>query len=294
MSAGYRLLSVHAHPDDEASKGASTVAKYHQAGVRSLLVCCTGGEEGDIQNPDVDLAHIADRLPAIRRAELELSRTIIGYDELEMLGYRDSGMPESPANDHPDSFHRADLDEAVGRLVTILRRFRPHVIITYPDDQQGYRHPDHVRVNEISVPAFDRSGDPAWRPELGAPWTPFKLYYTVWSRLRVQALHDAYLDLGIESPYNDAWFTRPSNDDGITTRIDIADWYGIRSAALRAHATQVDPRNKFWFGLPDDVAVKAHPYDDYMLARSRVDAESVEDDLFAGIALPDPVMLAAP
>ncbi len=290
VSDDLRIMTVHAHPDDEASKGAATIARYHQAGVRSILVCCTGGEEGEIQNPDLDLAHIVDRLPYIRAAELELSRRIIGYDELLMLGYRDSGMPDSEANDHAESFHSADLDAAVGRLVEAIRRFRPQVIVTYPDDQQGYRHPDHIRVNEISEPAFDRAGDPAWYPEAGAPWEPLKLYYTVWSRVRIEALHEAYLAQGIESPYNEGWFTRPSQDDRISTKIDIAAYYGIRSAALRAHATQVDPRERFWFGLPDAVAAAAYPWDDYILARARVATPEQEYDLFAGIAevLPSP------
>src|SRR5690348_13539488 len=128
------LLTVHAHPDDEASKGAGTVARYHAEGVRTVLVTCTGGEEGDILNPAMDRDDIRARIAEVRREELDRAAEIIGYDEVVMLGYRDSGMPESPANADPASFAQAPLDEAVGRLVAIIRRFRPQVIVTYPQE----------------------------------------------------------------------------------------------------------------------------------------------------------------
>src|SRR5690606_19302171 len=177
-------------------------------------------------------------------------------------------------------------DEAIGRLVALIRRQRPHVIVTYSDDQQGYQHPDHIRVNEISVPAFELAADPKAYPDLGAPWRPQKLYYTTWSSRRIQAMHQAFLDLSLESPYDDRWFSRPSDDGRITTRLDVRDYYDVRCEALRAHATQVDPTSPFWFGLPNDVAAAAYPWDDYILARSHVDSEVPEDDLFAGIVAP--------
>lgn len=283
MAPGYRLLTVHAHPDDESSKGAATVARYRSEGVTSTLVCCTGGEEGDILNPAIDTPDVRANLPEVRRRELDRAAAIIGYDHVELLGYRDSGMPGTEANARPDSFAQAPLDEAIARLVAIVRARRPHVIITYSDDQQGYQHPDHIRVNDISVPAFELAGDPSAFPELGEPWQPQKLYYTVWSRERIQALHAKYVELGIESPYDDRWFTRPSDDHRITTRVDIGDWYHVREQALLAHATQVDPTSKFWFGLPTEVARTVHPWDDYILARSHVPTELPESDLFAGI-----------
>src|SRR3954453_9250606 len=131
------LLSVHAHPDDEASKGAGTVAKYHAQGVHTVLVCCTGGEEGDILNPAMERPEIRDNLHQVRMDELKRSTEVIGYDEVVMLGYRDSGMPDSEANKNPECFAQADLDEAVGRLVAEIRRHQPQVIVTYPDNQQG-------------------------------------------------------------------------------------------------------------------------------------------------------------
>ncbi|MEM9565875.1 MAG: mycothiol conjugate amidase Mca [Actinomycetota bacterium] len=278
-----RLLSVHAHPDDEASKGAPTVARYAAEGHQTCLVCATGGEEGDILNKALDTDEVRADLAAIRARELEASVEAIGYHELEWLGYRDSGMPDSEANANPDCFAMADLDEATGRLVAIVRRFRPHVIITYSDDQQGYQHPDHLRVHDISVLAFERAGDEAWYPEAGPVWQPQKMYYSTWSRARLVAHHEKFIELGLESPYDERWFERPSQDHRVTTKVDIAPWYGVRRAALLAHATQVDPEEKFWFGLPDEAAAAAYPYEDYILARSLVDSDLPESDLFAGI-----------
>lgn len=278
------LLTVHAHPDDEASKGAGTVARYHAEGVRTVLVCCTGGEAGDILNPEMDSPEVRDNLPAVRREELARAAKVIGYDEVVMLGYRDSGMPETDHNSHPECFAMADFREAVGRLVTVVRRERPQVIVTYGDDQRGYPHPDHLRVHDISVAAFEAAADPDAYPWAGDPWQPLKLYYTMWSRKRMEALHAKFLELGLESPFSDDWFkNRPNHDDRTTTSIDIAGYADARREGLLAHRTQVDPNSKFWFGLPPEVQNEIHPYDDYIRARSLVEAELPESDLFAGV-----------
>jgi mycothiol S-conjugate amidase len=283
MSDALCLLTVHAHPDDEASKGAGTVNVYHQRGVRTVLVCCTGGEEGDILNPAMDKPEVKENIGEVRRKELARAAEIIGYDEVVMLGYRDSGMPDSEANKRPDCFAQADLDEAVGRLVEVIRRQRPQVVVTYGDDQQGYPHPDHLRVHDISVIAWDAAADPEKYPDLGAPWEVKKLYYTMWSRKRIVAMHEKFLELGLESPFDSRWLDRPSQEDRITTSIDVSDAGDVRRDALLAHETQVDPTSKFWFGLPPEVARTVHPYDDYTLAKSRVQSSTPEDDIFAGI-----------
>ncbi len=290
------LLSVHAHPDDEASKGAPTVARYAAEGVRAVLVCCTGGEEGDIQNPTLrepgqpfhGLTPEQERalLTQMRPGELARSAEIIGYQRTVMLGYRDSGMAESEANQHPDSFHRASLDEAAGRLVEVIRAERPQVVLTYGDDHSGYPHPDHIRVHEVSLLAFDRAGDPAWYPEAGDPFQPLKLYYTVWARARILAVHEALLARRGSSPYDDRWLQRPDQDARITTRLDVGAFLTARSGALRAHATQVDPNEAHWFGLSDAELAEVYPYEDWILARSLVGGPApgaYEDDLFAGV-----------
>ncbi len=288
------LLSVHAHPDDEASKGAGTVAKYAAEGIRGVLVCCTGGEEGDILNPAVDTPEVRERLFDVRMEELAASVDAIGYQSLHLLGYRDSGMLDSEANAHPDNFANAPLDDAVERLVRIIRAERPQVIITYGDDSAFYPHPDHVRVHEISGPAFDAAGDPDRFPDAGEPWQPRKMYYTGWSGRRVRALHEAFLARGEESPYAQ-WFERgfsEEHDHRFTTFIDVGDFLTHRRAALLAHRTQVDPTG-FWMRLPDDVVREVFPWEEFALARSLVETGvpegEPEDDLFAGLRAGQPV-----
>jgi len=267
------LLTVHAHPDDEASKGSATVARYHDEGVRCVLVCCTGGEAGDILNPAVDTPEVRARLSEVRMEELRASVDAIGYDELHMLGYHDSGMPDTDVN-----------------LVRIIRSERPQVIVTYADDRKFYPHPDHIRVHEISLPAFDAAGDPDRYPDAGPAWQPSKLYYTGFSRRRVEALHAAHLARGDESPF-ERWFERgfPQGEDRFTTFIDVGPWLTRRRAALLAHRTQVDPEG-FWMRLPDDVIRDVFPWDEFALAQSLVgrpaDGDS-EDDLFAGVRASD-------
>jgi mycothiol S-conjugate amidase len=281
------LLQVHAHPDDEASKGAGTTAKYHAEGVRTVLVTCTGGEAGDILNPAADTPEVRANLFDVRMAELNESVRVLGYDALHLLGYHDSGMPDTEVNHRPDNFANAPLEEAVGRFVKIIRAERPQVIITYREDRQFYPHPDHIRVFEITGPAFDAAGDPDQYPDAGDPWQPSKLYYVSWSVARVKALHGVYLERGEESPYAH-WFERGFSDrhDEFTTLIDVGDFLHKRRESLLAHRTQVDPEGH-WMRLPDSVTRRVFPWEEFQLARSLVDTGvpdgEFEDDLFAGL-----------
>ncbi len=290
------LLTVHAHPDDEASKGAPTVAMYKAQGVHTVLVCCTGGEEGELQNPalrepgqalhGLTVEEEKVRMAELRLSELAKSAEIIGFDEVEMLGYRDSGMVDTDPNEHPESFHQAPIDEAVGKLVAVIRSQRADVVITYGDDQRGYPHPDHLKVHDISLLAWERAGDPAWYPEQGEPYQPQKLYYTVWAKARLTAVHEAMIELRGESPFDQDWLDRPGHDHRITTRLDVGGYLWARSEALRAHATQVDPTEPWWFGLTDEELAEVYPWEDWILARSLVGMPppgELETDLFAGI-----------
>jgi len=274
------------------------MARYSSEGARTVLVCCTGGEEGDIHNPvlrepgqpfhGLDPTEERRLLAEVRTAELAASTALIGFHRTVMLGYRDSGMAGSAANLHPECFHQADRDEATGRLVRVIREERPHVVVTYNDDHRGYPHPDHVRVHEISVLAFERAGDPTWYPSAGDPWTPSKLYYSAWSRMRIVAVHEAMLRLRGESPFDDGWLARDDLDGRITTRTPVAEWLWARSGALRAHRTQIDVSSPFWFGLSDDELAEVYPWEDWILARSTIPLEpiaegSFETDMFRGI-----------
>jgi mycothiol S-conjugate amidase len=285
-----RLMAVHAHPDDESSKGAAAMAKYIAEGVDVLVVTCTGGERGSVLNAKLDRPEIWENIAEIRRREMDLAREILGIKQA-WLGFVDSGLPEGdPLPPLPEGcFGLADLDDAVGALVKQIREFRPHVMTTY-DENGGYPHPDHIMCHKISVAAFDAAGDPDKFPEAGEVWQPLKLYYNMgFSKAKVLAMHEGMLARGLESPYAE-WIKewengesrRQDRTDRLTTRVPAADYFQVRDDALRAHATQVDP-DGFWFRIPLDLQREIWPTDDFELARSLVDTQIPEDDLFSGV-----------
>jgi mycothiol S-conjugate amidase len=282
-------MAVHAHPDDESSKGAATMCRYVAEGVDVLVVTCTGGERGSILNPKLDQPGVLERLADIRRAEMDRAREILGVRQA-WLGYVDSGLPEGdPLPPLPEgSFGLVDPEVAAQPLVRLMREFRPQVVLTY-DENGGYPHPDHIMCHKISMVAFDAAGDPDRFPEAGEPWQPLKLYYHAgWSKARMTALHEGMLAAGLESPYGE-WLEKWDEEDGrgirereLTTRVPCGDFFSQRDDALRAHATQVDP-DGFWFRVPLSIQLAVWPTEDYELVRSLVDTTLPEDDLFAGI-----------
>ncbi|MFJ4919749.1 mycothiol conjugate amidase Mca [Streptomyces sp. NPDC088725] len=289
MTDQLRLMAVHAHPDDESSKGAATMAKYVSEGVDVLVLTCTGGERGSILNPNLQGdPSIEENIHEVRRKEMDRAREILGVKQ-EWLGYVDSGLPEGdPLPPLPEGcFALADVDEAAGRLVRSIRSFRPHVITTY-DENGGYPHPDHIMTHKISMVAFEAADDKEKYPEdeFGPVWQPLKLYYNQgFNRQRTTALHEALLARGLESPYGD-WLKRWAEfgqvERTLTTHVPCADFFEIRDRALLAHATQIDP-NGGWFRVPMDLQQEVWPTEEYELAQSRVDTSLPEDDLFAGI-----------
>ena len=286
-SAGLRLLAVHAHPDDESSKGAATMARYVREGAEVLVVTCTGGERGSILNPAMDRPEILENIHDVRIAEMARAAEILGVQH-HWLGFVDSGLPEGDPLPPlpPDSFAVQPLPVAAMPLVKIVRDFRPHVILTY-DERGGYPHPDHIKTHEISIEAYDAAGDPERYTEIGGePWQPQKLYYfCTFHKARLVALHEAALAAGIESPYQEwlkNWEDKPEDADRVTTRVECAEYFPLRDAALIAHATQVDPSGR-WFGLELAIQQAAWPTEDYQLARSEVARDIPEDDLFAGV-----------
>lgn len=280
-------MAVHAHPDDESSKGAATMAKYVSEGVDVLVATCTGGERGSVLNPKLQGdPYIEENIHEVRAKEMDEARQILGVRQ-SWLGYVDSGLPEGdPLPPLPEGcFALQDVDVAAGTLVKLIREFRPHVITTY-DENGGYPHPDHIMTHKISAVAFDAAGDPERYPEAGEPWTPLKLYYNQgFNKERTLALHEALLARGMESPYGEwlkRWeeFDRPERQ--LTTHVPCSDFFEIRDKALLAHATQIDPDGG-WFRIPMDLQREVWPTEDYELAQSRVDTSIPEDDLFAGI-----------
>jgi mycothiol S-conjugate amidase len=280
-------MAVHAHPDDESSKGAATMAKYVSEGVDVLVATCTGGERGSILNPKLQGdTYIEEHIHEVRAREMDLAREILGVKQA-WLGFVDSGLPEGdPLPPLPEGcFALQDADEAAGALVRLIREFRPHVITTY-DENGGYPHPDHIMTHTISMIAFDAAGDADRYPGTGEPWTPLKLYYNQgFNRQRTVALHEALLARGLESPYGE-WLERWKSFDrperSITTNVPCEDFFEIRDKALLAHATQIDPDGP-WFHVPMDIQKEVWPTEDYELSQSRVDTSLPEDDLFAGV-----------
>jgi len=280
-------MAVHAHPDDESSKGAATMARYVDEGAEVMVVTCTGGEAGSILNPAMDRPEVLADMSAIRREEMAKAAEILGVQH-RWLGFVDSGLPEGdPLPPLPEGcFALTPLEEPVRELVKVIREFRPHVVLTY-DENGGYPHPDHIRTHEVSMAAFDAAAEPDKFPEAGEPWQPLKLYYMHgFSRARMQAFHDALVEAGLESPYAE-WLgkwdpDRPDVMERVTTQIECGAYFPVRDDALRAHATQIDPNSR-WFFVPLEIQQKVWPTEEYELVRSLVDSTLPEDDLFAGI-----------
>jgi mycothiol S-conjugate amidase len=269
------------------------MARYVREGIDVMVCTMTGGERGDVLNPAMDRPEVKADMARIRREEMARAREILGVQQ-RFMGFVDSGLPEGdPKPPLPDgSFALVPLAEAAAPLVKAVREFRPHVILTY-DENGGYPHPDHIKTHQVTVEAFEAAADPDRYPEAGEPWQPLKLYYFVsFHQAKYVALHEEMLRRGQNSPYEKIfaqWEERARKraelgirELEITTRIDTADYLEIRDQALLAHATQIDPKSA-WFDCPLDVQRAAWPTEDYHLARSLVDTELPEDDLFAGV-----------
>ena len=278
------LLAFHAHPDDESSKGAGTVSRYASEGVRCVLVTATGGEAGDVLNPAMDRPEIVSNLKATREAELARAAEIQGYQEVILLGYRDSGMPDSDDNADPSAFCNQDRDTVLENLVTIVRRVKPDVMLGY-DAHEFYPHPDHLRVHEMSTLVFDAAADPSRFPQAGEPWQIKKLYAPmIFTRSRITTIHEAMIKRTGSSPY-ERWMSMldelagPARD---VSRINIKGFVEQARDALRAHRTQIDAAGH-WFQVPTELVEEIYPWEDFEMMESRVGWSSGEEDLFDGI-----------
>ena len=284
------IMAVHAHPDDEAIGTGGVLARYADEGIRTILVTCTGGEVGEIADPSLATP---ENLGQVRERELRQACQILGITQLELLGYRDSGMAGTDANEDPRAFARADLDVAVGRLVELVRRHRPQVMVTY-DDNGFYGHPDHINANRITVRAFAAAGDPAAYPEQGLePWAPKKLYYTAVARSAIARFAERLAEHGIELPLRgedaDAGdaeappFGTP--DELVTTVVDVASVVDRKRRALWAHATQMGA-DVFFARIPPALFDELFGRESFQLVEARVEAPIPETDLFAGLREP--------
>ncbi|MFL6024249.1 MAG: mycothiol conjugate amidase Mca [Marmoricola sp.] len=284
--AGLRLMHVHAHPDDESSKGAASTAMYVAQGVDVHVVTCTGGERGSVLNPNMDRPEVLENITEIRRAEMEAAREILGVTQ-DWLGFVDSGWPEGdPKPPLPEGcFGLVDVEVGAEPLVRLIRSFKPHVMTTY-DENGGYPHPDHIMCHKISMEAFAAAADPERYPDAGEPWQVLKLYFQHgFNRPKAVALHEAALELGIESVFGERlkeWKPDPVWDARVTTKVPCADYFPVRDRALIAHATQIDP-DGFFFQIPMELQQRVWPTEDFELVTSHVETSLPESDLFAGI-----------
>ncbi|WP_459587679.1 mycothiol conjugate amidase Mca [Corynebacterium camporealensis] len=289
--SGLRLLAIHAHPDDESSKGAATTAKYAAEGNVVSVLTCTGGERGDILNPAMDRPGVKENMVNVRREEMAEAAAALGVHHL-WLGHVDSGLPDNPDNlpMHellPEGCFALMPDDEVAReYVKVIRELRPHVIVTY-DENGGYPHPDHLMVHRASMIAWEKAGDPNYHTELGEAWEPLKLYYShgfVYQRMKI--FHDLLEKEGKTSPYAPMmarWDTTFGDImERVTTQVECADYFSNREKALRAHATQIDPAGAFLANSVEDQQ-KYWPTEEFELARTRVSTALPETDLFAGI-----------
>lgn len=280
-------MAVHAHPDDESSKGAATMARYAAEGNEVLVVTLTGGERGDILNPAMDVPGIRERMPEVRREEMAEAARILGVRQT-WLGFVDSGLPEGdPKPPLPEGcFALEPLEIPTEALVKVIREFRPHVMTTY-DENGGYPHPDHIKCHEVSMAAYDAAADPQQFPDAGEPWEVQKVYYSHgFIRKRLVQFQEEYERRGEEFPMAE-WLKKWKTEQGdlmarVTTQIACGDFFPQRDDALRAHATQIDPNGSF-FAVPLDIQQKIWPTEEFELAKTRVRTAIPETDLFAGI-----------
>ncbi len=294
------FMAVHAHPDDELIGTGGVLARYSHEGINTVLVTCTRGEVGEIHDPDLDEEEARPRLGDIRIAELQCALDIIGVPHSEQLGYRDSGMIGTADNEDPRSFNKADLGEATGRLVRLVREYRPDVLVCY-NETGGYGHPDHVNAHRITVAAYEAAADPAQYPDMGAPHQVQKLYYTSWNFKRWQALTEEMKARGLKPPFGDddedsdktpeqrekeaaEWMERVKTEMARqTTEVDCREYVTLVRRAARCHRTQFS-QDSFFYTLPDDLNELAFGKETFVRVKLLVDvAEGLETDLFAGL-----------
>lgn len=297
-----RLLLVHAHPDDETIGSGATMAKYAAEGARVTLVTCTLGEEGEVI--PAELAHLAadrdDTLGEHRVGELAAACEALGVTDHRFLGgagrWRDSGMMGVASNHRDNAFWQADLDEAAGELVKVIREVRPQVLVTY-DENGFYGHPDHIQAHRVSWRAFELAADPAFGE--GEPWRIAKFYLTATARSTMRRTAEALRAADVSFLIEDALDDQPFGcaDEDVTTEIDGRAHVGRKIDAMRAHATQINVKAP-WFALSNNIGQEALAVEHFIL-RSGVPGPAGpgapleagglgepydrETDLFAGI-----------
>jgi LmbE family N-acetylglucosaminyl deacetylase len=264
------LMAVHAHPDDEVMSTGGVFARYAGEGIRTVLVTCTNGEQGDAPGgvkpgePGHDEAAVA----RLRLAELRDSAAHLGIGHVELLGYRDSGMVGWPANEHPEAFHNVPLEQSAARLADLMERYRPQVVVTY-DENGGYGHPDHIQAHRVALAAAKATG------------IPDKLYYGTMSQRQFRRMADLMRASGMDTSEFDASDDAGTPDELVTAAVDVSPYVVNKIKALKAHESQGD--TMFLLRMPDEVQQLVFETEFFVRHLSRVMAPDHEDDLFAGL-----------
>nr|HET6901905.1 PIG-L family deacetylase [Ktedonobacteraceae bacterium] len=274
-----RLLGVFAHPDDEGTMSGALL-QYSTLGVETGLVCATRGEEGEIA--DSALA-TPENLGQVREGEMRAAAEVLGVHNLWFLDYRDSGMAGTPENANPHAFAQVRAAEAVGKLVGIIRQFRPQVLVTF-DETGGYGHPDHIAIYRHTTSAFHAAADAVQYPELGPAHSVAKLYYTAFPRSAVQAMGEWMQSQQYEGSFSGL---DPEKlgipDELVSVWLNVEQWQATKDRSWAMHRTQMDPNN-FMAQLPPEILRKWRSRECYQLAASRVGPDVPgENDLFAHI-----------
>ncbi|MGH9919909.1 MAG: PIG-L family deacetylase [Nitrososphaerales archaeon] len=271
------LMAVHAHPDDESSSTGGVLARYGDEGMTTVVVTCTNGEYGDAPGhvKPGEPGHDPVEVAKIRASELEEACKHLGVTHLEMLGYHDSGMPDWYYKDEERAFCNVPLEESVARLVPIVQRYRPDVMVTY-DDMGGYNHPDHIQAARIAVEACRQTG------------VPSKLYLIARRRRDWEKLREQMQAAGIEVPAPPARMLEPEvvrrmeeAEMRITTTVDTSAVAARKRDALAAHASQLD--RSWWVRFPEDAFVEVFGHETFIRAEDRTGVAVPEDDLFDGL-----------
>jgi len=274
------ILAVHAHPDDESISTGGILAKYSAKGFRTVLAYGTGGEAGDILNPEFVAPKPGLSIKEIRAIELEAAVKVLAVETVYFLGYRDSGMVGSPENDHPQAFARADIREATARLVEIIRRVRPQVIVTY-NEKGTYLHPDHIMANRATLRAFQASGDA--RFEIGEalePWQPAKLYYTAIPLERIRRMYRIVKERGEEPGFDPDVIGTP--EEKISSVVDVRKYLSRKLEALNCHQSQMNP-NSVIRRMSEELREEVMGYEHFECVHGCSAADTKESDLFEGL-----------
>jgi LmbE family N-acetylglucosaminyl deacetylase len=266
---GLTLMAVHAHPDDEVLGTGGVFARYSEEGIRTVLVVCTNGEQGDGPGgvKPGEPGHDGAAVAATRLAELGKSVSYLGVRDVELLGYRDSGMAGWSANADPGVFCNIPLAEPAERVEDLMRQYRPQVVVTY-DENGNYGHPDHIQAHRVAVAAAEATG------------IPLKFYYSAVPKSGFARLRAALEASGADIEEIDVPEDFGTPDEMITTDIDVSAYVERKLAALAAHGSQTE--NSFFSRLPDDVVRLALSHESFVL-RSAPSGLAREDDLFAGL-----------